>query len=266
MPNLKEKQHYRTIAISDCHLGTKHCKANLLDDFLKNHSCDTLLLVGDIIDTWRIKQNKWDWKQSHTNVVQRVLGYAKHGTNVIYVVGNHDEFLRLLLSHDLKFGKVTVVDQAEIIGIDGLRYLVVHGDMFDGISKIAPWLAFLGDRAYDVALNVNGAINYVRSKFGFGYYSISKVLKSKVKTAVGFVFDFEKSVVTYCKKHNYDGVICGHIHTPEIKEVQGVKYMNDGDWVESCTALVEHLDGKWELIHWVNKKTKVKNEININNY
>jgi len=245
------KKHYNTISISDVHLGTKHCKAHILDDFLKNHSCTTLLLVGDVIDAWRIQQNKWQWKQSHTNVVRRVLGHAKRGTKVIYVAGNHDEFLRLLIPHNLSFGNVKVVDSIDITGLNGKRYYVTHGDMFDGVSKLAPWLAFLGDRAYDVALCLNSGFNSIRHKLGFKYFSISKVLKNKVKTAVGFIFEFEKTVIAYCKKHNYDGVICGHIHTPEIKEIDGITYMNDGDWVESCTALVENLDGTWEIIHWV---------------
>ena len=233
---------YKSIFISDVHLGTNDCKAELLNNFLKHNSCEILYLVGDILDVWRIQQNKWRWKQSHTNVVRRVLGHAKRGTRVIYVAGNHDEFLRPLLPYNIGFGNVEIMNQCEHIGVDGKKYLVIHGDLFDGISRLAPWLTILGDKAYD--------FNWWRHKFGFGYWSLSQFLKGKVKTAVDFIFQFEKNLVSYCKKRSYDGVICGHIHKAEIKEIDGTIYMNDGDWVESCSALVEHLDGKWEIVYW----------------
>jgi UDP-2,3-diacylglucosamine pyrophosphatase LpxH len=232
------------------HLGTKDCKAELLNNFLKNNSCDTLYLVGDIIDGWKIQQNKWRWKQTHTNVVRRILGYAKRGTRVIYIAGNHDEFLRPMLPYNINLGNVEIYNQFEHIGVDGKHYLVTHGDLFDGITRLAPWIAFLGDKAYDVILSINTHYNHFRRRCGWGYWSLSKFLKARVKRAVDFIFRFEKNLSSYCKRKGYDGVICGHIHHAEIKEIEGVIYMNDGDWVESCSALVEHENGQWEIVHW----------------
>jgi len=252
---------YRSIFVSDVHLGTKDCQADKLNNFLKHNSCDTLYLVGDIIDAWKIQQNKWRWKQSHTNVVRRVLGHAKRGTRVIYVAGNHDEFLRPMIPYGFSFGLIEIHNQTEHIGADGKRYLVIHGDLFDGITRLAPWIAFLGDRAYDIILSLNSRVNWIRHRMGFGYFSLSKFLKHKVKRAVDFVFKFEENLANYCKKRGFDGVICGHIHHAEIKEINGVAYMNDGDWVESCTALVEHHDGQWEIITWTKEKDDVVTDI-----
>jgi UDP-2,3-diacylglucosamine pyrophosphatase LpxH len=248
---------YRSIFVSDVHLGTKDSQADKLNNFLKNNTCDTLYLVGDIIDAWRIQQNKWRWKQSHTNVVRRVLGHAKRGTRVVYVAGNHDEFLRPMIPYGFSFGLVEIHNQIEHIGADGKHYLVTHGDLFDGITRLAPWLAFLGDKAYDIILSINSKYNWLRHRMGFGYFSISKFLKHRVKKAVDFMFKFEENLANYCKKRGFDGVICGHIHHAEIKEINGVMYMNDGDWVESCTALVEHWDGRWEIITWTKEKDRV---------
>ena len=250
--NICMQKKYRSIFVSDVHLGTKDCKAEALNNFLKNNTCNTLYLVGDIIDGWKIKQNKWRWKQSHTNVIRRILGHAKRNTRVIYVLGNHDEFFRPFLQYNLNFGMVELHNQIEHIGADGKHYLVVHGDLFDGITRLAPWLSFLGDRAYDFILSVNNRFNWFLHRMGIGYFSLSRFLKHKVKKAVDFIFQFEKNLAAYCKKRGFDGVICGHIHYAEIKEIDGVMYMNDGDFVESCSALVEHQDGKWEIIIWAN--------------
>lgn len=244
------KQQYRSIFISDVHLGTRDCKAVELNNFLKHNKCETLYLVGDIIDGWRIQQNKWMWNQTHSNVVQRILKLAKRGTKVIYVAGNHDEFLRPLMPYGIGFGDIEIVNQIEHIGVDEKRYLVIHGDIFDGISTIAPWLGFIGDKGYDLILSLNNKFNWIRRRFGFGYWSLSAYIKHKVKSAVDFIFEFEKNLIVYCKKRKFDGIICGHIHHAEIKEIDGIVYMNDGDWVESMTALVEHLDGTWEIITW----------------
>lgn len=241
---------YRSIFISDVHLGSKDCKADQLNNFLKHNTCETLYLVGDIIDAWKIQQNRLRWKQSHTNVVRRILGHAKRGTRVVYVVGNHDEFIRPLLPYSVSFGQVELRNQVEHIGADQKRYLVVHGDLFDGITRLAPWLSFLGDRAYDVILNLNGKFNWIRRKFGFGYWSLSQYLKQRVKRAVDFMFQYERNITNYARKRGYDGVIAGHIHHAEIKSIDGIIYMNDGDWVESCSALVEHYDGRWEIVVW----------------
>lgn len=244
------KTKYRSIFISDVHLGTKNCKAAELSEFLKESSCDKLYLVGDMIDGWKIKQNRWYWDKHHTNVMRRILNHAKKGAEVIYVIGNHDEFLRPMLSYRLSFGKIKIVNQVVHVGIDNRRYLVVHGDLFDGISRVAPWVSFLGDRSYDFVLSLNSRLNWLRRKLGFGYWSLSAYLKHRVKKAVDFMFQFEKNMTQYCAKRGFDGVICGHIHHAEIKEVNGVLYLNDGDWVESMTALVEHHDSRWEILYW----------------
>lgn len=251
---------YRSIFLSDVHLGTKDCKAEQLNNFLKNNTCDTLYLVGDIIDGWKVKQNKLRWKQSHTNVVRRVLGHAKRGTRVIYVAGNHDEFLRPMIPLGINFGMIEICNQTEHIGIDGKHYLVVHGDLFDGITRLAPWLSMLGDKAYDCILRANTRLNWVIHRLGFGYFSLSLFLKRRVKKAVDFIFKFEQNLAGYCKKRGFEGVICGHIHHAEIKEIEGVVYMNDGDWVESMTALVEHWNGSWEIVHWTKEKDDVDDD------
>ena len=248
---------YRSIFISDVHLGTKDCKANQLNNFLKHNNCNTLYLVGDIIDAWKIQQNRWRWRQSHTNVIRRILGYAKRGTRIVYIAGNHDEFLRPLIPYGIGFGEIEIVNQTTHTGADGQRYLVTHGDLFDGITRLAPWISFLGDRAYDVVLSINSRFNWIRHKMGFGYWSLSQYLKKRVKKAIDFIFQFEQNLATYCRKRGFDGVICGHIHHAEIKQIDGVTYMNDGDWVESCTALVEHHDGRWEIITWTREKDDV---------
>jgi UDP-2,3-diacylglucosamine pyrophosphatase LpxH len=240
---------YKTICVSDFHLGTTECQAALLENFLKHNKCDNLFLVGDIIDGWKIQQNKWRWKQSHTEVIRRILSLSKNGTKVTFVTGNHDEFLRPFVNQ-FSLGNISICNQAEYRDTDGNLFLITHGDMFDGITRMAKWISLLGDSAYDFVLWVNTKFNYIRHRLGFGYWSLSKYLKHKVKKAVGFVFKFEKTVTDYCKKRGYDGVICGHIHTPEIKTIDGTIYMNDGDWVESCSALVEHHDGKWEIVYW----------------
>lgn len=240
---------YRSIFISDVHLGTNDCKADLLLNFLDTNKCEQLFLVGDIIDGWRVQQNKFRWKKSHTDIIRKILKLSKK-TKVVYITGNHDEFLRPLLPYQLSFGNIELCNQYTHYGVDGKRYLVTHGDLFDGITKIAPWLSFLGDKAYDFVLNVNTKFNYIRHRLGLHYWSLSSYLKHRVKKAVDFIFKFEKNLADYCKRKGYDGVICGHIHTPEIKKIEEIIYMNDGDWVESCSALVEHNDGRWEIIKW----------------
>jgi len=240
-----------SIFLSDIHLGTHDSKAEVLLDFLSHYQCDKLVLNGDILDFWRIAQNKWVWYPSHTAVCEKVLELAKDpDIEVIYNPGNHDETLRFLAKFGFVVGNIIVTDEADHYGINGKKYLITHGDAFDGISAIAPWIALLGDKAYDVILRINSHFNEARRRMGFGYWSLSKWMKSQVKSAVGFIFKFEHNLATHAKKHGYDGVICGHIHHAEIKDIDGITYMNSGDWVESCTALVEHLDGTWEIIYW----------------
>ena len=229
---------YRSIFISDIHLGTNDAKTDHLNNFLKHNSCETLYLVGDIIDGWKIQKNRFKWKQSHSNVVRRILGLAKHNKKVIYIAGNHDEFLRPMIGLGISFGKISIHNQYTHIGLDGKRYLVVHGDMFDGITRLAPWISFLGDKAYDIVLYLNNKFNWIRRKFGFGYWSLSKYLKDNVKAAVSFMVDFENEMARQAKKRNCHTVVCGHIHTPSDKDINGVHYLNCGDWVENCSYIV----------------------------
>lgn len=239
---------YKSIFISDIHLGTAGCKADFLLDFLKNTESDNLYLVGDIIDGWRLKKS-WYWPQSHNDVVQKLLRKARKGTNVIFVPGNHDAFVRPYVEHD--FGDIQVHDEIVHETVDGRKFLVIHGDEFDVVVKYAKWLAVLGDGAYSVALKVNDYFNWMRAKFGYGYWSLSAYLKFKVKNAVQFIADFETALADVAQKREVDGVICGHIHHPEIRDINGILYCNDGDWVESCSALVEHMDGRLEVIYWM---------------
>ncbi len=241
--------HYRSIFISDIHLGSKNSKADFLNDFLKHNTCNTLYLVGDIIDFWQVQQNKWKWKKSHTDVVRKILKISKK-TRVVYVVGNHDEFLRPLIPFGISFGNIEIVNRMDHICVNGERFLIIHGDAFDGISKLSPWLCFLGDRAYDFVLDLNTKFNWIRHKLGFGYWSFSKFLKQKVKGAVDFVFDFESNIIEYCRRKHYTGVCCGHIHKPEVKYIEDIMYLNSGDFVENCSAIVENFDGTFEIIHW----------------
>ncbi len=242
-----EPTRYRAIWISDIHLGTRGCKAEFLLDFLRYSESEFLYLVGDIVDGWRLKKS-WFWAQSHNDVVQKLLRKARKGTKVIYVPGNHDEALRDFT--DNHFGGVYVTAEAIHETADGRRLLVMHGDQFDGVVKHARWLALLGDWAYALTLAANHWFNLARRRLGFGYWSLSAYLKGKVKNAVQFVDNFEQAVADEARRRRVDGVVCGHIHKAEIRDIGGVLYCNDGDWVESCTALVEHLDGHLEIVHW----------------
>jgi len=241
---------YKSIFISDIHLGSKGCKADLLCDFLKHNVAENLYLVGDIIDGWRLKR-KFYWLQSHTNVVRRILTASKRDTKVIYVIGNHDDVFRGLLPFDMWFGNIELVNQCRHEAINGKTYMVIHGDIFDGVLRTKlQWLYHLGDFLYNILLDVNILVSKIRNLFGLPHWSLSAYLKHKTKEAVSYLANFEELITEYCAKQKADGVICGHIHHADIKIVNGVEYMNDGDWVESCTALVEHYDGKWEIIQW----------------
>ena len=238
---------YRTVWISDLHLGTPGCQARALLDFLKQVECDTLYLVGDIIDGWQLRRN-WYWPQAHNDVLQKILRKARKGTRVIFVPGNHDEFARRYVEHN--FGGVDVVAEAVHITADGRKLWVTHGDLFDGVIQCAKWLAYLGDSAYGVTLKLNQWFNSVRARFGMPYWSLSSYLKLKVKRAVSYVCDFEIAVAREARRRGMQGVVCGHIHHAEMREIDGVLYCNDGDWVESLTALVEHADGRLEIADW----------------
>jgi UDP-2,3-diacylglucosamine pyrophosphatase LpxH len=242
-----ETRRFRTLFISDVHLGTKGCQAEMLLDFLREHDADTIYLVGDIIDGWRLKDG-WYWPQAHNDVVQKLLRKGRKGARIVYVPGNHDEFLRNY--YGTHFGGVEVVETAIHETADGKRYLVIHGDIFDMVVRHARWLAFLGDWAYETALIINTYVSYFRRKLGLSYWSLSAWAKLKVKNAVNFIGQFEASLSSEARKHDADGVICGHIHHAAMHDMNGVSYVNCGDWVESCTAIAEHDDGTLELIRW----------------
>jgi UDP-2,3-diacylglucosamine pyrophosphatase LpxH len=238
---------YRSIWLSDIHLGTRGCQADILLDFLRHNESEHLYLVGDIVDGWRLKKS-WYWPQAHNDVVQKVLRRARKGTKVFLIPGNHDEVFREFIG--LQFGGVTLLEDCVHETADGKRLLIMHGDHFDAVVKYARWLAHLGDSAYVLLLGLNTWLNWVRRKLGFEYWSISAYLKHKTKRAVDYIGSFETVLADEARRRQVDGVVCGHIHHPEIRTIDGVLYCNDGDWVESCTALVEHMDGRLEIIRW----------------
>ena len=240
-------QRFRTIFMSDIHLGTPGCQALALMDFLRTHPSDTLYLVGDIIDGWQLRR-RWYWPQAHNDVVQKLLRRVRKGCRVIYVPGNHDEFARDFIGHH--FGGIEVVQEAVHVTADGRSLWIIHGDYFDAVVQCAKWLAYLGDNLYELTLRMNRHLNSLRGRLGLPYWSLSAYLKQKVKTALNYVTDFEEAVANEAKKRGHDGVLCGHIHRAEMRMINGVLYCNDGDWVESRTALVEHYDGRLEILHW----------------
>jgi UDP-2,3-diacylglucosamine pyrophosphatase LpxH len=242
-----EPRRYRTLFLSDLHLGAKAAQANLLLDFLRHNDAETIYLVGDIVDGWKLRKG-WHWPQAHNDVVQKLLRKARKGARVIYVPGNHDEFARDYTG--LTFGGVDVVDHAVHETADGKKMLVIHGDQFDIVVRNARWLAHLGDWGYDAAIFANTWFNRARRLFGVGYWSLSAWIKYKVKNAVNFIGDYEATLAAEAKRRGVDGVICGHIHHATIKTIEGVLYVNTGDFVESCTAVAEHEDGRFEILHW----------------
>jgi UDP-2,3-diacylglucosamine pyrophosphatase LpxH len=245
-------RHYRAIWISDIHLGTSGCQAECLLDFLRHFESDRLYLVGDILDGWQLRKG-WYWPQAHNDVVQKVLRKARKGTHVVYIAGNHDEMVRQFIG--MHFGDIEIADETVHTLLDGRKLWVVHGDLFDGVMQHARWLALLGDTAYTIILKLNRWFNAVRHRLGFSYWSLSQYLKQKVKKAVNFITAFEEAVIDEARRRGYQGVVCGHIHKAEMREINGMLYCNDGDWVESMTALVETLDGELQLIHWPHRGT-----------
>lgn len=244
---------YRTILLSDIHLGTRGCQAGLLLDFLSRHEADAYYLVGDIFDGWRLRRG-WHWPQSHNDVVQHLLGRAHAGARVVFIPGNHDEVMRRYLG--AHFGGVEVVERAEFVTADGRRFLVTHGDQFDAVVVNAKWLAHVGDRAYDAALWLNTWFNRARRLWGGQYWSLSNWAKQQVKQAVNHISAYESVLAEEARSHGYDGVICGHIHKAAMTRLDGLEYVNTGDWVESCTAVVEHEDGRLHLIDWAAAKRR----------
>ena len=242
-----ERRRYRTIWISDVHLGTKSCNAAMLIDFLDHTDSETMYLVGDIIDGWRLKK-RFYWPAGHNDIVWRILKRAKRGTRIVYIPGNHDEMFRQFTG--LNFGGVEIRRAAFHDTADGRRLLVMHGDEFDAVMLAHRLLAIVGDTAYTLLMEANHWINLIRRRLGLPYWSLSKMAKHKVKNAVEFISCYEEVVSRAAAQRGVDGVVCGHIHTAEMREFAGIEYYNDGDWVEGCTALVEHFDGRMEILHW----------------
>jgi UDP-2,3-diacylglucosamine pyrophosphatase LpxH len=238
---------YRAIWISDVHLGTAGCQAKYLLDFLKHNEADKFYLVGDIIDGWQLRK-RWYWPQSHNDVVQKLLRKARKGTEVIFIPGNHDEMARQFFGMNL--GDIRIEEEVIHVMADGRRLWITHGDLFDGVMQYAKWLAYVGDTLYTFILWVNRWFNKVRSRMGLNYWSLSQYLKHSVKNAVSFIADFEKIMAREARIRGCDGVVCGHIHKAEIRMIDDILYCNDGDWVESLTALVEDMNGELRIVHW----------------
>ena len=246
------RTHYRTVFISDLHLGTRGSRADFLADFLSRTTCDKLFLVGDIIDGWRLRRS-WYWDTDHDEVLRLILKAARSGTEIVYIPGNHDEMFRAWLPMSLEIAGIKLCENAVHVTEDGRRLLVMHGDEFDSVVRYAPFLALLGDRAYAASLVINRWFNLARRRLGLPYRSLSAWLKRQVKGAVKAIDRFEEALAAEARRRGVDGVVCGHIHHAEMREISGVLYINDGDWVESCTALVEHEDGRLELIDWAER-------------
>jgi UDP-2,3-diacylglucosamine pyrophosphatase LpxH len=244
----------RTLFLSDVHLGTRGCQADKLLDFLRHYEAQTVYLVGDIVDGWQLSSS-WYWPQLHNDIVQKLLRQARKGARLFYIPGNHDEFLRDYYgSH---FGGIEVLEDAVHVGTDGRHYLVIHGDLFDVVIRHARWLAHLGDNAYELAIWLNTHFNAIRRLFGLTYWSLSQWAKLKVKNAVNFIGAYENTLAAEARRRGVEGVICGHIHHAVIRDEGGLCYINCGDWVESCTAVVEHFDGRFELVRWTGPESRV---------
>ena len=252
---------YKSIFISDIHLGTRFSKAKVLLNFFKHNESEQLILVGDIIDGWAIKR-KLIWPQEHSDVIQKILKKAKKGTKVTFITGNHDEFLRpfvpLLLGDS-----VSIANELEYVAINKKKYYITHGDFFDSITMTKKWLAILGDYGYDLLLHLNVVLNFLRKRIGIKkYWSLSKYVKDNVKSSVSFISDFEAVLSTHAKNKGYDGIICGHIHKAEIRDIEDIEYLNCGDWVESCTAIVETYEGEFKIINWLENDNSSKKNSN----
>jgi UDP-2,3-diacylglucosamine pyrophosphatase LpxH len=243
------KNKYRSIFISDIHLGSYPCKANILLSFLKENESDNLFLIGDIIDGWRL-QSKFYWPQKHTDVLRKFLNLSHKNVNIVWITGNHDEFLRQFSGLNLKFGNITICDEYDYVTIKNKKLLITHGDKYDQLVKYSKFLNILGDKLYNILVHINIVFNFFRKIFKLKYWSLSHYIKMKSKQAVIFIFEFKKNLILECKRNGYNGVICGHIHCPEIEYVDDILYLNTGDWVENCSAIVEDYDGNFKIILW----------------
>jgi len=241
-----DPRRLRAAWISDVHLGTRGSNASALLDFLREYECETLYVVGDLIDIWQLRRSRY-WPQQHNDVIQKILRKARKGTRVVYIPGNHDEMLAGFFG---AYGNIIVQKHAIHRLADGRRMLVIHGHELDTVVQNVKWLAFAGDVGYQFLLSLNPAINFVRRRFGFGYWSLSAFAKQRVKDAVSFIGRFEEEMVRYAQKFSVDAVLCGHIHSAAIRQFGAVSYYNCGDWVESCSALIEREDGAVELVNY----------------
>ena len=254
MPNSR----YRSVFISDIHLGSRACQADAVCEFLKSHTCQNLYLVGDIVDFWKLNRTVY-WPQSHSNVIRRVLTAAKRGTRVRYAIGNHDENLRDWFPDLTEIGNIEFSNTFDHLTKDGRRLLVTHGDLFDGVIRYHKWLSHLGDRAYGFLLWVNTWLNRIRHRLGQDYWSFSSYIKTNTKQAVAFVTDFEKFLCDHAREQDYHGVICGHIHTPAMRKIEdNFVYINTGDFCETVSAVVENFDGTFELLVWDTSANQMK--------
>ncbi len=251
LPHKGKVLRFRTVWLSDIHLGTRGSRSDLLLDFLQHVEMENLFLVGDIVDGWQLKK-RWYWPPEHNDVIQKFLSKSRQGTKVVFLPGNHDEMARDFLG--LHFGGVLVTNEIMHVTADGKRLYILHGDQFDAVMACAKWLAHVGDVAYSILLAVNAALNFVRRRLGFSYWSLSAYLKHKVKNAVEHISNYENFIADTARRQQADGVVCGHIHHAEMRMIGNVLYCNDGDWVESCTALVEHADGRLEIINWPDER------------
>lgn len=253
-PSYSPRHSVRSVFISDIHLGSRGCNATALLDFLHEVQTDTLYLVGDIVDFWSLRKSFY-WPQQHNNVLRTLLGKAKHGTRVVYVPGNHDEDVREFVG--AFFGNLEIQRDCIHTTAQGERLLVLHGDEFDSVVKCSPWLAALGSHAYDFSIEMNRHFNQVRRLFGYEYWSLANYLKHKVKNAVNYISSFEQAVAQEARRRGVDGVVCGHIHRAEITHFEDILYCNDGDWVESCSALIEDRNGRLSIWNWLEMQQRV---------
>jgi UDP-2,3-diacylglucosamine pyrophosphatase LpxH len=244
----REPRQYRALFISDLHLGTRACQADAFLDFLRYHEADTIYLAGDIVDFWSLKRSPLLWLQSHNDILQKLLRKARKGTRIVFVPGNHDEAVRGYCG--MHFGAIEIHHDIVHVAASGERFLVIHGDEFDVVVRYARWLALLGDRSYEFALWCNGPLNLIRRRLGFGFWSFAGYLKMRVKSAVNFIGEFEQAIAAEAKRRGASGVICGHIHHMTDRTIEGIRYINCGDWVESCTAIAEDHDGVFHQIRW----------------
>lgn len=251
---MSQNFQYRALFLSDIHLGTRGCQADLLLDFLRKYDAERIYLVGDIFDGWRLKKG-WYWPQEHNDVVQKLLRKGRKGSKIIYIPGNHDEVMRNYFG--THFGGIEVRDRDIFQAADGREFLVIHGDQFDMVVLNAKWLAYIGDWAYETTLRLNTLVNRIKRLWGGQYWSLSRWAKHRVKSAVNFIGNYERVLISEAEKASVQGVICGHIHHPAIRKIGNIQYINTGDWVESCTAIVEDFDGHFELVEWAKTDRQV---------